>query len=71
MVIPGGAEWVIIGGVVLVLFGARAIPKFARSIGRAKREFEKGIKDGSQSDKNITEDEENQLNEAESKEEKN
>ena len=45
MVIPGGAEWVIIGGVVLVLFGARAIPKFARSIGRAKREFEKGIKD--------------------------
>lgn len=71
MVIPGGAEWVIIGGVVLVLFGARAIPKFARSIGRAKREFEKGIKDGSQSDKNITEDEENQLNETESKEEKN
>ena len=71
MVIPGGAEWVIIGGVVLVLFWARAIPKFARSIGRAKREFEKGIKDGSQSDKNITEDEENQLNETESKEEKN
>ena len=71
MVIPGGAEWVIIGGVVLVLFGARAIPKFARSIGRAKREFEKGIKDGSQSDKNIPEDEENLLNETESKEEKN
>ena len=70
MVIPGGAEWVIIGGVVLVLFGARAIPKFARSIGRAKREFEKGIKDGSQSGKNFTEDEENQLNETELKEEK-
>jgi sec-independent protein translocase protein TatA len=45
-VIPGGAEWIIIGGVVLVLFGASAIPRFARSIGRAKKEFEKGQRDG-------------------------
>lgn len=44
--IPGGAEWIIIGGVVLVLFGASAIPRFARSIGRAKKEFEKGQSDG-------------------------
>ena len=44
--IPGGAEWIIIGGVVLVLFGASAIPRFARSIGRAKKEFEKGQRDG-------------------------
>ena len=36
----GSTEILIIGGVVLVLFGATAIPKFARSIGRAKREFE-------------------------------
>ena len=45
--IPGGVEWIIIGGVVLVLFGASAIPRFARSIGRAKKEFEKGQHDGS------------------------
>ena len=44
--IPGGAEWIIIGGVVLVLFGASAIPRFARSIGRAKKEFEKGQREG-------------------------
>ena len=44
--LPGGAEWIIIGGVVLVLFGASAIPRFARSIGRAKKEFEKGQSDG-------------------------
>ena len=44
--LPGGAEWIIIGGVVLVLFGASAIPRFARSIGRAKKEFEKGQRDG-------------------------
>ena len=48
--IPGGAEWIIIGAVVLVLFGASAIPRFARSIGRAKKEFEKGVRDGTRDD---------------------
>jgi sec-independent protein translocase protein TatA len=41
----GTTEIVIIVGVVLVLFGATAIPKFARSLGRAKKEFEKGSKE--------------------------
>ena len=42
----GTTEIVIIVGVVLVLFGATAIPRFARSLGRAKKEFEQGIKEG-------------------------
>jgi sec-independent protein translocase protein TatA len=42
----GTTEIVIIVGVVLVLVGATAIPKFARSLGRAKKEFEQGIKEG-------------------------
>ncbi|HVC15485.1 MAG TPA: twin-arginine translocase TatA/TatE family subunit [Acidimicrobiales bacterium] len=29
----------------VVLFGGAAIPKLARNLGSAKREFEKGIKD--------------------------
>ena len=41
----GATEILIIGGVVFVLFGATAIPKFARSIGQAKKEFQKGVKD--------------------------
>lgn len=41
----GTTEIIIIAGVVLVLFGASAIPKFARSLGKAKRELEKGMKD--------------------------
>lgn len=45
---PGGLEWLVIGGVVLVLFGASAIPRFARSIGKAKKEFERGLEEGSQ-----------------------
>ncbi len=32
---------------VVVLFGGAAIPKLARNLGSAKREFEKGVKEGS------------------------
>jgi sec-independent protein translocase protein TatA len=42
----GTTEILIIGGVVVLLFGATAIPKFAKSIGKAKKEFNKGLKDG-------------------------
>lgn len=41
----GTTEIAIIAGVVVVLFGATAIPRFARSIGKARKEFEKGMKD--------------------------
>ena len=36
---------IIIGLVILVLFGAAAIPKFARSLGQAKKEFTKAMKE--------------------------
>ena len=42
----GTTELIIIAVVVFVLFGANAIPKFAKSIGQAKAEFNKGVKDG-------------------------
>lgn len=42
----GTTEIIIIVAVILVLFGATAIPRFARSLGRAKKEFEKGLKEG-------------------------
>ena len=41
----GTTEILIIAGVVVVLFGASAIPKFSRAIGKARGDFEKGIKD--------------------------
>ena len=46
----GTTEIIIIAGVVLVLFGAAAIPKFSRALGKAKREFEKGMKDSNSED---------------------
>jgi sec-independent protein translocase protein TatA len=42
----GTTELLIICAVVLVLFGGAAIPKFARSLGRARKEFEQGLKEG-------------------------
>jgi len=41
----GHGELVVIVLVVLVLFGAAAIPKFARSLGQAKKEFAKAMKE--------------------------
>ena len=41
----GDTEIMIIGAVFLLLFGGSKIPELARSIGKAKSEFEKGLKD--------------------------
>jgi TatA/E family protein of Tat protein translocase len=41
-----GTEIIVIAIVILVLFGATAIPKFMRSLGQAKAELEKGYKEG-------------------------
>ncbi len=46
---PGPTEIVVIIIVALVLFGgATAIPKLARSLGRAKKEFEAGVKESAE-----------------------
>lgn len=42
----GTTEILIISGVVLLLFGSTALPKFARSLGKAKKELEEGMKEG-------------------------
>jgi sec-independent protein translocase protein TatA len=42
----GTTEILVIAAVVLVLFGGAAIPRFARSLGKARKEFEEGIKEG-------------------------
>ena len=42
----GTTELLIIGGVIVLLFGATALPKLARSLGKAKKEYEKGLREG-------------------------
>ncbi len=48
----GFNEVVVIALVVLILFGASALPKFARSLGQAKKEFEKALKEEEPKEKN-------------------
>ena len=47
----GAQEWLIIAVVVLVLFGGSQLPKLARSLGEAQKEFKKGVTDASKNDK--------------------
>ena len=47
----GTSELIIIVIVILVLFGASAIPKFARSLGQAKKEFSQAMKESEAEDK--------------------
>ncbi|MDC7220593.1 MAG: twin-arginine translocase TatA/TatE family subunit [Spirochaetales bacterium] len=41
----GTTEVLVISGVVVLLFGASALPKFARNIGKARQEFDQGMKE--------------------------
>jgi sec-independent protein translocase protein TatA len=42
----GGNEWIIFVIVAVVLFGGSQIPKLARSLGQAQKEFKQGIAEG-------------------------
>ncbi|MGH3588395.1 MAG: Sec-independent protein translocase subunit TatA [Pseudonocardia sp.] len=45
--LPGGWEWLIVVGVLLLLFGAKRLPEMARSVGQSARVFKgemKGLK---------------------------
>jgi sec-independent protein translocase protein TatA len=42
---PGMGEWVVIGIFVLILFGAKKIPEFAKGLGKGIREFKDAVKD--------------------------
>jgi sec-independent protein translocase protein TatA len=47
----GPLELIIVLVVILVLFGGSQLPKLARGLGSAQREFKKGLEDGAAEDK--------------------
>ncbi len=47
---PGGPEWIIILIVVLVLFGGSQLPKLAKNLGKAQKEFKDGMADATKPD---------------------
>ena len=42
----GATDAVIIGGIVLLLFGAKKLPELAKSMGQSKAAFDEGLKEG-------------------------
>lgn len=47
----GPTELIIVLLIILLLFGGAKLPKLARSLGQAQKEFKQGITDGSDPDK--------------------
>jgi sec-independent protein translocase protein TatA len=43
----GGVELFIVLVIILLFFGASRVPELARSLGRGKREFHKGVEEAS------------------------
>ena len=39
----GTVEWVVIGGAILLLFGARKLPELAHSMGASISQFKRGL----------------------------
>ena len=50
MIVGVGPEWIIVLVVILVLFGGSQLPKLARGLGSAQREFKKGLDEGQPDD---------------------
>jgi len=44
----GPMEIAVIGGVILLLFGAKKLPELAKSMGQSKAAFDEGLKKGMQ-----------------------
>ena len=45
-----GPEWIVVLIVVLLLFGSSQLPKLARSLGQAQKEFKQGMDEGSKTE---------------------
>jgi sec-independent protein translocase protein TatA len=50
-----GNEWLIVVIIALVLFGGSQLPKLARNVGQAQKEFKKGMDEAKDDDADDTE----------------
>ncbi|HUF96661.1 MAG TPA: twin-arginine translocase TatA/TatE family subunit [Ilumatobacter sp.] len=43
---PSGPEWIIVLVIVLLVFGGSQLPKLAKNLGKAQKEFKDGLAEG-------------------------
>jgi sec-independent protein translocase protein TatA len=43
---PSGPEWIIVLVIILLVFGGAQLPKLAKNLGKAQKEFKDGLADG-------------------------
>jgi sec-independent protein translocase protein TatA len=53
---PSGPEWIIVLVIVLLVFGGAQLPKLAKNLGKAQKEFKDGLADGLKDDKDAPKD---------------
>ncbi len=53
---PSGPEWIIVLVIVLVIFGGAQVPKLARNLGRAQRDFKDGLAESHRDEEHQTDD---------------
>jgi sec-independent protein translocase protein TatA len=47
---PSGSEWIIVLVIVLLVFGGSQLPKLAKNLGKAQKEFKDGLAEGMKDD---------------------
>jgi sec-independent protein translocase protein TatA len=52
LALPGGAEWILIVLVILLLFGGRKIPELMKGLGKGMKEFKNATKEEDSEEKN-------------------
>jgi sec-independent protein translocase protein TatA len=48
---PSGPEWIIVLAIVLLIFGGTQVPKLARNLGKAQKEFKDGLADAERAER--------------------
>ena len=57
-------DWVIILGIILLLFGGKRLPELARGLGKSLSSFKKGMKEGQEELKRTIEEDKDSENKA-------
>lgn len=53
---PSGPEWIIVLVIVLLVFGGAQLPKLAKNLGKAQKEFKDGLAEGTKESKDESKD---------------